>query len=221
MKNATTISCSAILFDMDGVLLDSTPAVERHWREWSDKHGLEYEKLIAIAHGRPSKETMQVMAPHLDASKEAADYEKYECEDLLGVHPIAGASLFTNQLPSEKWAIVTSCGHKLALARLSHVNLKAPDVLISADHVTQGKPHPEGYLAAAKTLGLSPSDCLVVEDSPNGLKAALEAGMRCLAVLTTHEKEQLAGATHIVQTLESVLVQESTNGKITLIADVI
>ena len=221
MKNATTINCSAILFDMDGVLLDSTPAVERHWREWSEKHGLAYEEVIAIAHGRPSKETMRVMAPHLDAEKEAADYEQYECEDLVGVFPISGAASFTSALPAEKWAIVTSCGHKLALARLAHVSLKASNILISADHVKQGKPHPEGYLAAAKTLGVSPAECLVVEDSPNGLKAALEAGMRCLAVLTTHEKAQLAGATHVVQTLENVLVQESNNGKITLIADLV
>lgn len=219
MKNATIINCSAVLFDMDGVLLDSTPAVERHWQEWSTKHGLKYEKVIAIAHGRRTIETMQVMAPHLDAHKEAADYEQYECEDLIGVYPIEGASALTRQLPAERWAIVTSCGHKLAVARLSHVGLDMPQILISADHVTQGKPHPEGYLSAARALGLSPADCLVVEDSPNGLRAAMDAGMRCLAVLTTHEKDQLAGATHMVQSLENILVNADGNGQIALTID--
>lgn len=221
MKNATTINCSAILFDMDGVLLDSTPAVERHWREWAEKHGLEYADVIAVAHGTPSRETIKRMAPHLDHEKEAAAYEQYECEDLVGVFPIDGAALFTSNLPTEKWAIVTSCGHKLALARLSHVNLSTPKILISADHVQQGKPHPEGYLAAAQKLGLSPQECLVVEDSPNGLKAALAAGMRCLAVLTTHTKTDLADATHVVESLEKVVVNASSNGQISLTIDAI
>lgn len=218
---SSIVNCSAILFDMDGVLLDSTPAVERHWQEWSNKHGLDYQKVIAIAHGRPSKETMQIMTPHLDAEAEAAEYERYECEDLVGVLPIGGAVNFTSMLPKEKWAIVTSCGHKLALARLAHVNLNAPNILVSADHVKQGKPHPEGYLKAAQTLGISAVDCLVVEDSPNGLKAALAAGMRCLAVLTTHTKTDLADATHIVESLEKVAVNDNGNGQISLTIDAI
>ncbi len=221
MKNATIVTCSAILFDMDGVLLDSTPAVERHWREWAEKHGLKYEDVIAVAHGTPSKETMQRMVPHLDHDKEAAEYERYECEDLVGVFPIGGAAVFTSNLPAEKWAIVTSCGHKLALARLAHVELNAPKILISADHVKKGKPDPEGYLAAAKILGVAPADCLVVEDSPNGLKAALTAGMRCLAVLTTHKKHELEGATHVVDSLEMVQLNPSSNGQISLTIDAV
>jgi sugar-phosphatase len=188
------IVCGAILFDLDGVLVDSRAAVERHWRRWAKGHGLDAEAIIARAHGRRSVDTIRDVAPHLDAEREGAALDKAEAADSEGIAAIAGAGELLRTLPETAWAVVTSASRKLALARLGYAGLPAPRSLVSADDVTAGKPSPAGYLHAADLLAREPGACLVVEDTPAGIAAGQAASMRVLALTTTYEPAVLAAA---------------------------
>jgi sugar-phosphatase len=188
------IDCDAILFDLDGVLIDSTRCIERHWQEWSQKHHIDINKIMANAHGVRTIETIQKVAPHLDGEKEAACFTAHEILDTEGVVAIAGAKSLMSQLPTDQWAIVTSGGYKLVLARLIRAGLPIPKFVVSADDVAHGKPSPEPYLTAAKKLGLAPEYCIVVEDAPIGVKSGKAAGMRVIGITSTHSINELIGA---------------------------
>jgi sugar-phosphatase len=188
MKN---IECDGILFDLDGVLIDSTDCIRRHWSEWAQKHQLDVDEIMQVAHGRPTIETMRLIAPHLDTEKEAEQFTAGEVADTSGVYPIAGAAKLLNVLPEESWAIVTSGGSELARARLMRAGLPIPKVLVTADDVTQGKPAPEPYLVGAEQLGVEPKRCVVIEDSSAGIEAGIHAGMRVIGIKSTHTGEEL------------------------------
>jgi mannitol-1-/sugar-/sorbitol-6-phosphatase len=161
---------------------------------------------MSIAHGRRTIETMRLIVPHIDADMESVIYERNECNDLEGIKPIAGAVEFTHSFDPNRWAIVTSCGYKLALSRLKHAGITPPKVLITADDVLHGKPAPEGYAKAAHVLGHAPVDCVVFEDAPNGVAAACNAGMRCVGLCTTHDAKQMASVDFVIQDLCNVSV---------------
>lgn len=205
-------SCSALLFDLDGVLVDSTPAVARTWHAWALEHHLSPDVAISKAHGRRSIETIRELAPHLDAEEENKRVERMESEDRDGVVALPGAARVLRVLPPGSYAIVTSATRELALARLGYAGLPAPANLISADDVRDGKPSPEPYLAGARLLGMKANDCLVFEDAPAGINSARAAGMRVIALETTYSGQELEGADAAVKSLDEVEVSFETKG---------
>lgn len=190
----TELECSALLFDLDGVLVDSLAVIERHWRRWATSRGVDVSKVLEVAPGRPTVETIALVAPHLDAEREAAAQAAAEAPDTDGLVPIEGALDLVGSLPRRSWAVITSGIRITAETRLTHAGLPIPEVLVSADDVSRGKPDPEGYLTAARRLGTAPSECVVVEDTPAGLAAAKAAGMRAIGVAFQFEPEDLADA---------------------------
>ncbi|HEU6451829.1 MAG TPA: HAD-IA family hydrolase [Gemmatimonadaceae bacterium] len=206
----TALTCDALLFDLDGVLVDSTACVEDTWRRWAIRHGLDADTIVRMAHGRRALDTVRLAAPHLDnagVDAEVAALAAHEARETAGVVEVPGAAALLRDLPSRRWAVVTSGVRAVAEHRLRHVGLPVPPVLVCADEVVHGKPHPEGYLTAAARLGVSPVACLVVEDAPAGLAAAHAAGVRALAVATTHQPAALGDAELIVNALSAVSVR--------------
>ena len=203
------LECDAILFDLDGVLIDSTACIVRHWQQWAEKHGLDMATIRPVFHGRPTLETMQLVAPHLPVEEEARRFAAAEALDSDGVAVIDGADPLLASLPPDAWAIVTSGTRPVATARIRYAGLSLPSVLVTADDVSQGKPSPEPYLVAAAQLDLTPDRCLVVEDSPAGLAAAAAAGMPAIAVAFTHPPDELFGAAAIAKHLSNIHISEN------------
>jgi mannitol-1-/sugar-/sorbitol-6-phosphatase len=197
-------SAKAILFDMDGVLIDSAPAVERVWRVWARAHGLDSARVVAQAHGRRSIETIRVVAPTMDAEKENILVEQMEIDDKDGVTALPGAAELLGHLPDDRFAIVTSATRPLAVARLGYAGLPVPRHIITADDVINGKPSPEPYLKGAALLGFAPADCVVFEDTPAGIASARASAMQAVALRTTYPVQQLQAAGAIVTSLEDV-----------------
>ena len=204
----TKIQCSALLFDMDGVLIDSTPAVARVWHRWAVEHGFDPDTVVHMAHGRPSRTTLRELLPNADIAREDREVERREMEDLDGVVLLPGARELLNALPPERWTIATSCTRPLAEVRLRAAGLPVPMTMITSSDVKIGKPDPEPYLKAAAKLGFAASDCIVVEDAPVGVRAGKAAGARVIAFLTTMIRRDLeeAGADWIVQDCAEIAV---------------
>jgi mannitol-1-/sugar-/sorbitol-6-phosphatase len=196
-----SLGCKAILFDLDGVLVNSAELVERTWRVWAARHELDFEKVIAVAHGRRTVETVRILAPHLVVDAEVAALESNEAVTSDGLYEIQGAREMLEMLPSDRWAIVTSGIRAIAEFRIRHTGLTMPSVMICAEDLSRGKPDPEGYLTAALRLGKPPKDCIVIEDAPAGIEAAQNAGMRVIAIAATYPADQLAGADLVVERL--------------------
>ena|SRR5208337_1542969 len=209
-----TIRCSALLFDLDGVLIDSTPAVARVWHRWAVKHGFDPETVVHMAHGRPSRTTIRELLPNagVDIDREDREVERMEMEDLDGVVLLPGTRQLLNSLPPERWTIATSCTRPLAEVRLRAAGLPIPKTMITSSDVKIGKPDPEPYLKAAAKLGFAASDCVVVEDAPSGVRAGKDAGARVIAFLTTMIRRDLedAGADWILQSCADIAA--SNNG---------
>ena len=197
----TAIRCSALLFDLDGVLIDSTPAVKRVWHRWAVEHGFDPEAVVQMAHGRPSRATIRELLPNSDIDRENREVERREMEDLDGVVLLPGARKLLSALPPERWTIATSCTRPLAEVRLRAAGLPIPSTIVTSSDVKNGKPDPEPYLKAAAKLGFSASDCIVVEDASAGVRAGKAAGARVIAFLTTMIRRELenAGADWVVQ----------------------
>jgi sugar-phosphatase len=186
-----TFRCKAVLFDLDGVLVDSTRSVERQWRLWAREHNVDPEAILEIAHGRRTVEVIQLLAPHLDLEMEVARVERREAEDTDGVKVMPGAATLLTTIPDSGWAVVTSGTNLLATARLRHAHLPIPNVLVSAEHVREGKPHPEPYLTGARLLAVPAAQCLVIEDAPAGIESAHAAGMKAIGLTSTFSADQL------------------------------
>jgi mannitol-1-/sugar-/sorbitol-6-phosphatase len=201
-----------VLFDLDGVLVDSAERVESTWRHWALQNQLDPQRVIEMAHGRRTIETVSLVAPHLAASEEVAALESAEAATTEGVYEVPGARELLQPLPLEVWAIVTSGIRAVATLRIRHTNLPMPRVLVCADEIQHGKPHPEGYLSAAKRLGRAAADCVVIEDTPPGLEAARAAGMRAVAVCGTYAANDLALADIIIPSLNALRIAESPDG---------
>jgi sugar-phosphatase len=207
------VSCDALLFDLDGVLVDSTTCIVHTWRTWAARHGLDVEMILELAHGRRALETVRLVAPHLDACAEAALLAAHESRATAGVTEVPGARALLLALPRDRWAVVTSGVRAVARHRLRHVGLPVPPVMVCADEVTRGKPDPEAYLAAATRLGIPPAECVVVEDAPNGLAAARAGGMRAIAVASTHRPDELSAADAVIPTLGALTVHVTGEGR--------
>ncbi len=207
---ALRISCKAVLFDMDGTLVDSTESVEMIWGRWAARHNLNIEHILSVSHGRRTMDTLRDVAPHLDIEEEARRLEAEEIDGREGVREVPGAAALLARLPPDRWCVVTSASRPLAEVRLTAAGLPIPPVLICSSDVLQGKPDPEGYLKGAARLGVAPADCLVLEDTPAGLAAGRAAGSQVLALTTTFGCHALPGATCIAN-FRDLNVSESEN----------
>jgi sugar-phosphatase len=184
--------CSAIIFDLDGVLVDSAAFVEQQWRRWATARGLRAEPFLRVCHGRRAVETIRLAAPQLDAE---AEVRAFVPQGDAGEEPIGagqGAERLLQSLPSDTWGVATSGLRPSATARLRRAGLPVPAVLVCAEDVARGKPNPDPYLIAAGLLEVPPHSCLVVEDSPAGIEGARAAGMPVVGLTTTHELEPLS-----------------------------
>jgi mannitol-1-/sugar-/sorbitol-6-phosphatase len=200
------IDCQGILFDLDGVLVDSTPAVARVWTVWAHQHGFDPQETVHRAHGRPSLATIRELLPHADHAAENAIVEQMEIEDVRGVIPLPGTTELLEALPVDRWTVVTSCTRALALVRLRVAGLPLPAKMVTSTDIVNGKPHPEPYLRGAELLGRAPAECIVFEDAPAGVRSGKAAHSRVVAFQTTASERLLreAGADWIVKDAASV-----------------
>jgi len=195
-----------VLFDLDDVLVDSTPAVARCWARWSQLHGFDAADVVRRAHGRPSIVTMRELLPNVDHDEENRQMEQWEIEDTDGVVPLPGVLSLLSAIPADRWAIVTSCTRPLAEVRIRVAGLPWPKQLVTSADVQRFKPDPDPYLKGAELLKFAPADCLVVEDAPAGIRSGKASGASVLALRTTEADPLLsaAGANWIVNDLASV-----------------
>jgi sugar-phosphatase len=208
------IEVGAVLFDCDGVLVDSAASVERAWRRWAGERGHDADAIVAVAHGRRTEDTMRELGYEGELDAEVELLESYEIADAASVSAFPQAAALLPELPPGAWAVVTSGTRALVASRLAAAGLPLPAVLVTADDVVAGKPDPEGYLEAARRLGRPPADCVVFEDAPAGVQAALAAGMRVVALPTTYPAEELEEAT-LVASWDEVVLRVAA-GRITL-----
>jgi mannitol-1-/sugar-/sorbitol-6-phosphatase len=203
LSSPVEVQTRGFLFDLDGVLVDSTPAVARCWSRWAVQFGFNADEVVHQAHGRPSIVTLRELMPNGDYEEENRKMEQWEIEDTDGVVPLPGVLDLLHALPPQQWAIVTSCTRPLAEVRIRVAGLPWPKQLVTSADVQRFKPDPDPYLKGAELLGLAPADCVVVEDAPAGIRAGRAAGSRVLALRTTEVDELLtaAGATWIVNDL--------------------
>lgn len=206
---------AAVLFDMDGTLIDSTPSVERCWARWAEAEGVPLERLLG-RHGVPARAIAAALVPAERVPAAVRRIEALEVADTDGITPLPGAAAALAALPAGRAAIATSCTRPLAAARVAASGIAAPSVLVTADDVTHGKPDPEPFRLAAERLGVDPARCLVVEDAPAGLAGARAAGCATLAVTTTTPPEGL-DADVVVRDLAAVRIVAGDDG-VTVVA---
>jgi mannitol-1-/sugar-/sorbitol-6-phosphatase len=216
-KRCASMPCSAERLPCCSYLVcpkrgGSGAAVERSWRTWAQEYHLDTDAVIRACHGRRTEDIVaQFVSPERRATAIARELA-LELADLDGVVALPGSHEVLNALPHGRWAAVTSGERSLMTARLDASGLPVPQILISAEDVSIGKPNPEGYLKAAAVLGFRARDCLVVEDSPAGIGAGRAAGARILAVTTTHGPAELVGADTVVTDLSCLRVEASDRG---------
>lgn len=198
--------------------MDSTPAVERVWANWARQRGFDAEDVVRRAHGRPSIATLRELLPDADHEAENRIVERCEIEDLEGVVAAPGALALLKSLPTAQWTIVTSCTRALAEVRIRAAGLPVPTKFITSTDIQNGKPHPEPYLKGAALLGFPPSDCVVVEDAPAGVRAGKAAGARVIGLLPIATGSELAtaGADWTVKDCSSISLDSSVNGELRL-----
>lgn len=213
---AQSFTCQAVLFDLDGVLVDSSRVVERCWRRWAEDRSLAVAEVLELARGRRIVEVVRQLTPHLDAEAEATRLADLEAEDTEGLRVIPGAPELVASLPERSWAVVTSGRRQVAKTRLRFAGLPVPGAFVTADDVRSGKPHPEAYLTAARALGVDPAQCMVLEDAPAGLAAARAAGMQAIAVTTAHPPARLTPAVTHVADLRAIRATGLADGRVRL-----
>jgi len=211
------LQCSACLFDLDGVLVDSRAVVERVCRLWAGRLGIDTAALLRVAHGRRTRDTVRIVAPHLDPEREAAWIDNEELRDTEGLVEVPGARQFVASLPPDRWTVVTSCGRDLARLRLSSVGIPVPPVMVTSEDVSNGKPAPDGYRLGAERLGFDPSACIVFEDAPPGIAAARAAGARVVGLRTTHPDGDFRDATAVIPDFAAARVRPARDGVVVTI----
>ena len=214
-----TFSCSAILFDLDGVLVNSIAAVERAWQKFATRHSLDATYVIATAHGHRSIETIQLLLPDSDIDAENEIVESDEINDTEGLAATEGAAELLSVLPRDRWTVVTSGTRPLATVRLRAAGLPHPPKMVTASEVSNGKPHPEPYLNGAAALGFEPGQCLVIEDAQSGIRAAHAAGMKAIGIPGTYDSDKLHEADALVRSLAHLSVEIRSDGLLVRVPD--
>ena len=206
------LSCDAIIFDLDGVLIDSDAVIKQRWERWAEDRGIPFEEVEAVYSGRPAIEVIEEVAPHLDPEAEIDRLGDEMAADAEGLEAFDGAKALLDRLPEDRWAIATSGRHHTATARMAHVGLPEPEVFVTADDVDRGKPNPEAYQRAADRLGRAPGQCVVLEDAPAGVEAADRAGASVIGVATNQPPDTLAAATAVVPALKALDIHPKDEG---------
>jgi sugar-phosphatase len=206
----------AVLFDLDGVLVDSRRCVELVWEAWARGRGIDAAAVLRAAHGRRTSEVLRETLPQLDVAAEVARLDALEAAERRGLEPVPGASELVAALPRSRWAVVTSCSPAIARLRLAVARIPDPPVLVTGADVRRGKPDPGGYLRAARALDADPGRCIVVEDAPAGIAAGRAAGMSVIAVRGTFPEEQLAAADAVIGGVGELRVERTGAGGLTL-----
>jgi len=212
------VEYSGFLFDLDGTLVDSLPAVERAWSNWGARHGIAADEILDFIHGKQAITSLRhFMAGQSEAAIQAEflALEKTEAEDTDGVRALPGAKALLTQLNALQipWAIVTSGSVPVAHARHKAAGLPQPAVFITAEQVVKGKPEPDPYLLGAERLKLSPADCVVVEDAPAGVIAGLAAGCAVIAANAPDDTPRIDEVALRLTSLESLVVTKRSTGK--------
>jgi len=208
------LSGRALLFDLDGVLVDSTAAIEERWRQWAEHYDVPFEEVEAVHHGRPAAEVIQEVAPHLDVEAAMAHMTDAIPPATDQLRAFDGAAALLARLSDEQWTIATSGRRRTATRRLSQVDLPRPDTLVTADDVDHGKPDPEPYRLAAERLGVAPADCIVFEDAPAGIEAGRRAGARVVGVATGTSPDALSAADAVVNEIGALDVDLGDDGRL-------
>jgi sugar-phosphatase len=217
LESGTVIEASALLFDMDGTLVDSRVVVEKIWKRWCDENGLDWAYVLPRLHGVRMIDSVRMFAkPGMDIDAIFQRLYREEVEDVDGIVPIPGALELLAALPPSAWTIVTSADLVLARARLGAAGIVPPPLMVTGDIVTNGKPDPEGYLLGAKRLHAAPSDALVFEDAKAGIDAGLAAGSRVIAIAGDHP-EEVPDNVEWVTDLTSLRVDGVVGGKVRLV----
>lgn len=203
--------CSAILFDLDGVLLDSTRVVAAQYTRWALENGLDPAVVMQAAHGVRTIEVVKRVAPHLDAEAEMRKIEQREATADEVVR-MPGAVELLNSIPKGRWCVVTSGTRFLATTRMRRFGVPIPEILVTADDVTRGKPDPEPYMKGAELLKVKPAECIVVEDAPAGIRAGHAAGMKVISLPSTYPEADLHEADAIVSGLSKIKVSLDGTG---------
>jgi mannitol-1-/sugar-/sorbitol-6-phosphatase len=206
-----TFHCSAILFDLDGVLLDSTRVVAAQYTRWAIEHNLDPDEVMKAAHGVRTLEVVQRVAPHLDAVAETKKIEDREAA-ADGIVQIPGAVALLSSIPKGRWCVVTSGTRFLATTRMRKFGIPIPDILVTADDVSKGKPDPEPYRKGAELLKANPAECVVFEDAPAGIRSARAAGMKVISLPSTYPASELQEANVIVSGLGNVQISPDGAG---------
>ncbi|MFB4299100.1 HAD-IA family hydrolase [Actinomadura sp. NTSP31] len=200
-----TLPCAAVLFDVDGTLVDSTPLVERAARVWAAEYGIDADEFLSDAHGRRTSDRVADFLPAGRVREATARLDALEASRTDGITALPGVPDLLAALDDLPWALVTSMDKEQLRVRTGVAGVPLPPVVITAEDVPRGKPDPSGYLLAAGRLGADPSACLVVEDAPAGVAAGRAAGATVVAVTTSHPAGSLTAAHHIVPDLTHVL----------------
>ena len=209
---ATPLHARALLLDMDGTLVNSDAVVERCWRRWAVRHGLDPESVLRVVHGRQGHATMAALLPDRPMAQNHAENAVMlaeETADTDGIVPVLGAPAFLAALDGRPHALVTSATEELARTRMTAAGLPLPPVMVTAERVSASKPDPEGFLKGAAELGFAPEDCLVFEDAEVGIAAAKAAGMRVVGV---GPRAAAHAPTAHVATLEAIRVEAAPEG---------
>ena len=212
MTEIVSITTRGLLFDMDGVLISSIGSVTRCWRRWAAHYGVPNADTYQVPHGQRAIDIVKALRPDIDPLEGLKFIEDMELLDTADLLVLPGVKALLESLPPERWAIVTSATRRLLLGRLQAAGLPIPSRIISADMVDNGKPHPEPYQRGAALLGLTSAECIVVEDAPSGIGSGVAAGSRVLAVVTSHQAQELQQADWIVPSLEHVTATSTPAG---------
>jgi len=198
---------------MDGILISSIGSVERSWTKWAEMRGVDPAYALSIAHGRRSIETVARLRPDLDAESENKVIEDLEIEDTDGVTVLPGVLDLLALLPTNRWTVVTSATEPLARVRLAAGRIPVPERIITAEQVSEGKPHPAPYLAGAAVLGFAPEECVVFEDAPAGVKSGRAAGCTVIASTFSHQASALNEAQYLIHDVTGVGVEALSDGE--------
>jgi mannitol-1-/sugar-/sorbitol-6-phosphatase len=209
------VSAQAVLFDLDGTLVDSSTVITSTWREWCERYDADLTTVLSIMPGRPGVDVMREVRPDLPDEIHTAENTAMlasEVDNATAVTAMPGADELLAALAPTQWAVVTACTHELATARLRAAGLPVPEVLVGSDSVRPGKPHPAGYLSAARQLGVPPEQAVVVEDALAGVAAGRAAGMRVVALPPAADDELIASGCLTVPALRHLRVDAGPRG---------